>query len=136
MVGIIYKDCICIGNVEPRFNYCGSNKDIIIALDKIKHHIFNIPAIHFTMNNCSFYIGTDAADLCLHFLYIFNPVMNKKYLPVAGYFIFNSFLDDLLIEAVQFCDNGHPVRRRSIYDREIACSHKGKLQCAGYRSGS
>src|SRR4030042_5139767 len=135
MMGIIDKYCICIGNIEPRFDYSCRDKDIVIALDKLEHNIFDIPPIHFPMYNSSFNMRADTADLCLKLLNVFHPVMNKKYLSVTRYFIFNPFPDYLFIETMNFSDDRHSVGRWSIYYRKIAGSHQGELQCSRYWSG-
>src|SRR5664280_1228213 len=112
MVGIIYKYCIGVRNIKPRFYNGCCNQNIIVALNKVEHYILNCFTIHFAMNNSRFDIWTNTLDLCLQLPDVFNPVMNYKYLAVPGYLIFNPLPYYILIEPVKLRNNWHPVGRR------------------------
>ena len=68
------------------------------------------------MNNCRPDIGTDPAYLGLQLLNVLNPVVYEENLSVTADLIFDSFLYNILVEPVYLSYDGHPVRRRSVYN--------------------
>src|SRR5512133_32263 len=128
MMCIVNEDCVGIRDIETGFDNGSGNQHIIISLYEIEHYVFDLFAFHLAVNNCNPDVGTDPAQMIADLLYVLNPVMHKEYLAIPGDLIFYAFLDDLLIVAIKLRNNGHPVRRRSVDDRQIPCTHKRELE--------
>src|SRR5512133_2140606 len=123
MMGIVYEYGIGIRDIQPRFYYCCCNEHVIIALDKIEHHILHFLPLHLAVYNGRFYMRADSPDMILNLPDILNPVMDEEYLAIPGNLIFDAFLDDLFVIAIKLRYYGHPVRRRGIDYRQVPCAH-------------
>ena len=80
-------------------------------------------------------IGQQAIHYILDFQYILYPVVNKENLSTTAHLIFNGLFDDLLIEGMQFGDDGVTVGRWCIDDGEVPGSHQRELKGSGNGSG-
>ncbi len=124
-----------IWNIKPRLNDCGGYQYIVIAMNKIQHHLFQFRAFQPSVGNHGGNPRNNPLQGIFHFVNILYPVVQKKHLSVPGDFIFDGFADKLLVESVNFRDDGVAVGRRRLDNGEVAGAHQRKLQGARDRRG-
>ena len=82
MMGIVDDDGIGIRDIQSGFNYGSGNQHIIPAFNEVQHDLFKLLSFHLSMCDNYFYIRTEAFDGGFHVSYIFDPVMDYKYLQI------------------------------------------------------
>jgi len=133
---MINNNCIRIRNVKPRLDDGGGNQHIKFTVDKAHHHIFELFTFHLSMSDNSADSRNNLFDNLFNFIYIRHTVMEKKHLTITGHLILYGLTYDFLVKIVQFGLDRVSVWRRSLYNRQISCTHHRKLQCSRNGSGS
>ena len=57
VLGIVDKNCIGIRHIQSALYDSGGDQDVIIAIDKGKHHLLQVLTIHLPMANTNTGIG-------------------------------------------------------------------------------
>src|SRR5690625_6252994 len=97
ILSIIDKHSIGIRNVQSAFNNGCRDQHIKFTINKTQHQLFEFFSVHLTMSHSNSGIRNQSLNHSCYFFYIFNSVMNKKYLPPSLDFISNSISDIFII---------------------------------------
>ena len=118
---------IGIGYIQSALNDSGCHQNIIITIDKSKHHFFQLFAFHLTMPYPYFCIGNQSLDHPCYFLDILYPIVNEEDLSSTLQLIGNPIADHLLIEGDNLAFDRIAIGWWGSNHRKISCCHETKL---------
>src|SRR5581483_1750770 len=108
-MGIVDDDGVYIGNINPAFNNIGTNKYVVLFINKIKNTLFQNVRLQLAVGKTNAQVGAKGLYQPGHFGQSLHPVMNKKYLPAALCFKINGIANEVLVKYHHFSLYGLPV---------------------------
>ena len=131
LVGVVDDYGVGIGDVQAGFDDVGTNQHIVLFVDEVDQGFFEFVGLHLAVCCRHFHIRAHAANHHFNLGQVFDPIVYKKHLTAAVYFVINRLFDDVFAKNPHFGVDGLAVGWRGANNREVAGRHQGKLQGAG-----
>src|ERR1700704_439257 len=111
---IVNDYSVHIRYIHSTFNYVGGYQNVIFFINEVEYSFFQFMTFELPMSIPDTKVGTKPLDDTRHFRKTQNPVVYEEYLAPPFRFIVYRIPDKILVEHLDLCLNGLPVRWRSI----------------------
>ena len=132
-VGTVHNHGVDARHVDARFDNCGREQQVGLALGKIGHDVFKLSDRHLTVRHQDFDIGHQRAQLALQLGNVGHPRADEKRLAAAEFLAVNRLFYHHLVKRHDKCARRQPVYRRGGDDAQLFDAGQRQLQSARYR---
>ena len=134
-VGLVDEHRVGPRNVETTFDDRRRQQDVDAAGHEAEHHVFELRLREPAMHDADRGLGGDLLQSVGHLLDVENPVVDEKYLPLAGQFPVDGRADEPVVPPHHTGLDGDAVGRRRGEIGDVADAEHRHVERAGNRRG-
>ena len=135
-VGPINDNRVGVRDIESAFDDGRREKHIRLPIDKLRHHLFQVVAVHLAVTDDDARVGHQGLELLQNRLDGHDAVVQEKDLSTPVQLAPNGVADHPLVVLGDDGFHRQPVLRRRLDGAHVACAGEGEVERARDRSGA